>query len=786
MQYRAVTILIVVLVGIAVEVVRAGEAIDLSRAKVVVRGTEAPAVEQTAGLVLVEEVKKRTGLEWPLVTQWPTTGPVIVLTSGTAEKVHGRALPKHLLQQSAEGYGIATEETAGGEALIWIIGADPKGALSGVGELLRKLRWSKGKAALAEPLDLVTAPEFPIRGHQLGYRTTANSYDAWDAPAYDQYIRELALFGANAIENIPFQDEDSSHMPITRQQMNREMSRICQRYGMAYWVWTPATVDLSDAKLRAALLAEHEAFYKDCPKVDAVFFPGGDPGDNPPELVMPFLEDVSKLLAKHQPGAGIWMSLQGFDERGVDYFFQWVSEHQPDWFTGAVGGPSSPPLASLRSRLPGKYLLRDYPDITHTVRSQYPTCWIDPAFAFTSGREGPNPEPVYYSTIHRVTAPVTDGFITYSDGIHDDLNKAVWSALGWNSGADVREVVADYCRLFFGSEVAEPAADGVFALERNWSGPLATNGGVEATLSLWQSLDAQAPELRGNWRWQLVQLKAHYDAYVRARLLAETEYEREANEALTRAKEIGSEAAITAAQQALDKADRHVRPKLRANIFELCEAMFKSIGYQTSVEKYGANDPQRGALLDFVDHPLNSRWWLEDQFEKVLQMDTEDAKLARLEVLRTWENPGSGSYYDDIGNVGKSEHVLRGEWISTDPMMLHNPNPDFMWWDDGKSRVRPSWISKMDWPLGLRYLNVDPQASYEVRTTGYGECLLRVNGERVKPVADGREMGDVKQFLVPRALYQSGSILLTFDVPYEPGVNWREVSRLSEVWLIKE
>lgn len=79
-----------------------------------------------------------------------------------------------------------------------------------------------------------------------------------------------------------------------------------------------------------------------------------------------------------------------------------------------------------------------------------------------------------------------------------------------------------------------------------------------------------------------------------------------------------------------------------------------------------------------------------------------------------------------------------------------------------------------------------PDANYEVRTTGLGQCLLRVNGERIDPTAGGREMGDIKQFPVPQNLYQDGIIVLTFDVPHEPGINWRKMSRLSEVWLIRK
>lgn len=73
-----------------------------------------------------------------------------------------------------------------------------------------------------------------------------------------------------------------------------------------------------------------------------------------------------------------------------------------------------------------------------------------------------------------------------------------------------------------------------------------------------------------------------------------------------------------------------------------------------------------------------------------------------------------------------------------------------------------------------------------MRTTGNGQCLLRVNGELVAPTVDGKGIGEIKEFPIPKRLYSNGVITLTFDVPFEPGVNWREASRLNEVWLIKK
>ena len=91
----------------------------------------------------------------------------------------------------------------------------------------------------------------------------------------------------------------------------------------------------------------------------------------------------------------------------------------------------------------------------------------------------------------------------------------------------------------------------------------------------------------------------------------------------------------------------------------------------------------------------------------------------------------------------------------------------------------------MDWPVAVKYEQIDPQARYLVRTTGYRDALLRVNGERVTPTIDGRGIGELKEFVVPAEAIATGKLVLTFDRPSEVGLNWREQSRLTEIWLIK-
>ena len=141
------------------------------------------------------------------------------------------------------------------------------------------------------------------------------------------------------------------------------------------------------------MLDEHETLYRDCQRLDGVFFPAGDPGDNPPELVLPFLAELSERLIAIHPETRIWLSLQQMDRREVDYVFETIQQQQPAWLGGLVAGPSSPPIAMLRNRLPSQYKLRLYPDITHNKLCQYEVPWWDPAYAVTLGREAINPRP---------------------------------------------------------------------------------------------------------------------------------------------------------------------------------------------------------------------------------------------------------------------------------------------------------------------------------------------------------------------------------------------------------
>jgi len=771
-------IFLFLLVGTLVSCVqKARNGVDLSNATILISPSLEDTFRETAKSVLVEEIEKRTGLELAQDDSWMNR-TVIAIALGKDIKLYGEAVPSRKddrPEYQKEGYRLVNE-SRNGRNILWIIASDNRGVLYGIGKLLRIAQMEQNKIILPNSIDFSESPQYAMRGHQFGYRNTANSWDAWTIDQFDRHFREQVLFGANSFENIPFQDPKSSvHFKVDPQIMEVKMSEICDKYQADYWVWTPAPEDLTKGDSYQEGLAQQEAFYARCPRLDGVFVPGGDPGDNHPSVLIPYLKDLSKLLKKHHPKAGIWVSLQGFDEEKIMYFFKYLEENNPDWLTGLVYGPSSPPLDLEREKLPKKYGHRFYPDITHTVRCQYPVENWDQAFALTLGREPCNPQPHQYAKIFRKDAKYTDGFITYSDGSHDDVNKVLWSQLGWDPNKDVWDILVEYCRFFFGYKVAGTAADGILGLEQNWEGPLLENGSVPKTLALWQKLETENPNLNDNWRWQQLIMRAYYDAYTQDRLDYEKNMEKEAYEVLAKAGEIGADKAMKEALHIVQKADKEkVSQDLEQKVFLYADKLYNSIGAQTSVSKYNARGAERGAILDFIDYPLNNRWWLEDSFKMISDMKTEAEKLKRLEFIRTYDSPGEGSYYDNISSAD-AKHVTS----KTDDAI------DYLWENDGLSRKRLS-TQLFQFTPTLAYKDLDPTADYLIRVSGYGEALLRANGERLKSSKYEKGYEEFKEFPLPKELIREGKLKITFDKPDEENLNWRKQSRVTDVWILKQ
>jgi hypothetical protein len=661
------------------------------------------------------------------------------------------------------------------------------------------LRMAPGKVAMAEWLNLTSAPRYPLRGHQLGYRPKTNSYDAWDLPQWERYIRDLAVFGTNAIELIPPRsddDADSPHFPLPPLEMMAGMSGLCADYGLDVWIWYPAMdADYADPKTVEHALQEWGEVFRKLPRVDAVFVPGGDPGHTRPKFLMALLEKQAANLRRYHPTAQMWVSPQSFSREWLDEFIA-LMKAEPAWLGGVVFGPQvRVSLPELRKAIPAKYPIRDYPDITHSLRCQYPVPDWDVAYALTEGREVINPRPRDEATIFHAFADQTIGFITYSEGCNDDVNKIIWSALGWDPGSDLLDVLRDYSRYLAGmpDRDADGFAHGLLALEQNWRGPLLTNSSVETTLQQFRTLERRAaPRVLANWRFQQALYRAYFDAYVRSRLIFETDLQEQAMARLRQAGSIGSIPAMAQAEAILDRAvTQPVAADIRARVFELGEALFQSIRMQLSVPRYKAIAVGRGANLDTIDQVLNDRLWLRRRFQAARALDAEPARLREIEAIVEWTNPGPGGFYDDLGNPLRRLHLVPGSSYAADPASFHGPMTAF----DQEPSWRRSWCRHAGTifgePLKARYTGLDRTASYKVKVIYTGDMFqvkirLAANDSiEVHPfLTKPRDMTPV-EFDIPREATRNGTLTLTWTAEPGRGGNGRGC-QVAEVWLIRK
>lgn len=744
----------------------AQSALDLTRATVVTSANATKRQEKAAAL-LVEEVERRTGIRWSLAKSAPAGRPAIALAA----------------QPGAPPEGF-TNRAEAARNRVTVTGSDDRGVLFGVGHLLRTLDLRPGKATLRADYAITTAPETKLRGHQLGYRPKTNSYDGWDIPQWEQYIRDLIVFGANAVELIPPRSDDdpsSPHFPRPQMEMMIAMSRILDDYGLDVWIWYPAMDDdYSNPKTVEFALAEWAEVFRKLPRVDAVLVPAGDPGHTPAPILLPFLEKQTANLKKFHPKAQLWLAQQGFDAKSLDFFFDAMAR-RPAWLSGIVYGPQiRVPLAELRRRLPREIPIRLYPDITHSRQSQYPVPDWDTAWALTSSREPINPRPLDQRAIFLATQPHTIGFITYSEGCNDDVNKAVWSALGWRRDTPVIETLREFARYFMGPAMEDDFAHALLALERNWRGPALTNIDVPTTLAQFQSLERRAtPAQLSNWRFQQALYRAYYDAYVQRRLVHETAVESRALEAL-RAPD--SRAAIAAAARILDESEINPAPQLRLRVYQLAEALFQSIRMQSSVTLHRAM-AGRGNTLDTVDIPLNARAWLRDEFARIEKLSAEKDRQAALAHLAAWSDPGPGGFYDDLGNAARQPHLVAGAPYAEDPQFFRAP---VVFFNPAQRGPRSWWDMSMalyELPLQLHYPDLDPRARYRVRVV-YGAGPLRL-------AAGGRELHgylekpwEVLEFDVPEEATRDGALHLAWNRPPGAGGPGRGC-QVAEVWLVK-
>lgn len=509
---------------------------------------------------------------------------------------------------SRDGYSVLVDNNR-----IILSASGTRGFIYAVGMLLRKIVLVNGEIALVSDVSGDYEPDKAIRGHQIGYRTTPNTYDAWSYEDYARYYLDMMFFGTNTVEHIPYERGVSNRnrlMKYDEEDFLVEASRMADELDLDVSLWHPN----NDGETVEQAVERRRKLYARVPRLDVVFPPGGDPGEFPPEEFVLRCTEISKALKAEHPNAQMWPSAQqphSFPDWGERFIEE--MEKLPEEIDGVITGPNKAfEIDELRRRLPSKYPIRLYPDITHNLRCEYPVHFDrdDWHFAFAAGlsRECTNPRPREYRQIHRATRRYVIGSVSYSEGVSDDVNKMVWADMDYFPDCDLRETLLDYCRLFFFGADAEKLADGIMMLEQNWECDPAENPVIDKTLELFNELRKDYPFLSNNWRYLQLLLRAECDWILRHRRVFELNLIRKAEKA--------AEKGDLELVREILSADFEAEYKgVRAEIDEIAKILFDIIGMQLDIKHYCANNWERGAILETIDLPVTDRSWLLNRLE---------------------------------------------------------------------------------------------------------------------------------------------------------------------------
>jgi hypothetical protein len=433
-----------------------------------------------------------------------------------------------------EGFTIAGGPSGG----VRVIAAGERGLLYGLGKLLRTPAWRGG-----------SAPASPVRGIYFASHF-GNFYEAAPADELRRYVEELALWGVNSVVfNFPQWQYASFDDPAAR--ANLERIRLTMRAARR-------------AGMRVGLLEAANQGFK----------------TTPPELLaQPFPDDWKRRgalgvnVCPSRPAGreyltALWRRLlDEFKDPGLDYVAWWPYDEggcgcKDCWPWGARGYPAlcRDVAALARARYPAaKFILStwmydsppageweglarllaadktwaDY--IMADAHEAFPRYPLDrgvpgglPLVNFPEismwrmwpwGGYGANPLPAHSQELWNQVAGRLAGGFPYSEGIYEDINKAIYAQFYWDPRRQANDTVKEYIAYEYSPEVVDDVAEVIRLLEANHRrGPsslardLSSPSAAQAFELLKKAEGKLSTEARAAWRWRILYLRAQIDA----------------------------------------------------------------------------------------------------------------------------------------------------------------------------------------------------------------------------------------------------------------------------------
>jgi hypothetical protein len=228
-----------------------------------------------------------------------------------------------------------------------------------------------------------------------------------------------------------------------------------------------------------------------------------------------FLKISREVLAQEQrenPNCRLVLSTWMFDAAEWQGLAEAMAKDKSwvDWLMG--GGTGSEwegyPRYPLQHGIPGNLPLVNFPDIS--MWGMFP--W---------GAYGANPQPARFQKLWREESRLLSGGLIYSEGIYEDINKAITGQLFWRKDRATDEIVREYIAFEYSPDVVEEVLAAIHILEGALSIPYndprrdRIDERVCQAYDLIQKADSKlSVQARHSWRWRVLYLRALIDCEI--------------------------------------------------------------------------------------------------------------------------------------------------------------------------------------------------------------------------------------------------------------------------------
>lgn len=214
---------------------------------------------------------------------------------------------------------------------------------------------------------------------------------------------------------------------------------------------------------------------------------------------------IEPLVKKHFPACKKVLSAWCFeneDDKNPDG--EWVGlakalNEDKSWidYIMADGHDYYFPGYLLEKGVPGNLPLLNFPEIS--MWGKFP--W---------GGFGATPLPEHFQILWNMVKGKVAGGTAYSEGIFEDINKAIYSQFYWNPERNAEETVREYIAYEYAPEVIDEVMSVIRILEQNHQKRNSVT--AEQALELIKLVDAMLPaHVRSSWRWRILYLRTVID-----------------------------------------------------------------------------------------------------------------------------------------------------------------------------------------------------------------------------------------------------------------------------------